>query len=113
MIVCFKTVSCPMFFSEREHVATMKQRVAEVEELNAELRNDMDACARREAEHLEFTRRVSDKHALGQSELSGLSTRLEQLDAEHRVLSEKHSTLVTSHDATVSNGFVWITQRIL
>ena len=90
--------------SEKERVATMTSRVADVEALNDELRADMDACSKREAEHLEFTRRVSDKNATVQSEHSSLRQKLSQLEDEHRLLGERFTALTAAHSTTVSQS---------
>ena len=80
----------------------MEELVTEVQELNTELRTDMDSCAKREGESLEFTRRVSDKNAQLQAENSALSTKLATTEGDCEELTGRLTTLETSASQLVS-----------
>ena len=80
----------------------MQRRVSELEELNNDLRTDIESCANREGGHLDITKRLSDANARLQSENSGLAGRLEALEAKHGELQGKYGGVSETAETLVS-----------
>ncbi len=59
----------------------------------AELREDMSACRRKEAELLEFTQKLTDKNVTLQSDLTSSEARTSALEAEHARLAGRSAEL--------------------
>ena len=80
----------------------MQRRVSELEELNNDLRSDIESCANREGGHLDITKRLSDANARLQSENSGLVARVEALEAKHGELQGKYGGVSETAETLVS-----------
>ena len=65
-------------FSVKERNTRVMERNDELEQSNKDLQAEMDGCARREQEHLEFTQKISEKNSLLQSENSTLTAKVSQ-----------------------------------
>ena len=64
------------FVREQEKTSGLTQRVSELDHANKDLTADMDGCARRENEHLDFSQKISNKNAQLQAENTALQTKV-------------------------------------
>jgi len=65
---------------EKEKAAALEVEVTRLREEGAEVQADMVACRRKEAELLEFTRKLTDKNVSLQSEFSSIEVRAKQVE---------------------------------
>ena len=90
-----------VLFSEKEKVSTLTSRNAELEAENSELQSDMSACAARELQSLEFTRRAAEQSAHLQAESSSRLADVERLMSELTQASDKCSQLLSERNELV------------
>ena len=62
--------------SVKERNKRVMDRNDELEQSNRDLQAEMDGCARREQEHLEFTKNISEKNSSLQSENTTLTAKV-------------------------------------
>ena len=72
---------------EREKAAALEVEVARLREEGGEVQADMAACRRKEAELLEFTKKLTDKNVSLQSEFSSVETHAKQMEEKESQIS--------------------------
>ncbi len=63
-------------FRVKERNARLVARNDELEQSNGDLQGEMDGCARREQEHLEFTQKISEKNSSLQADNNRLDNKV-------------------------------------
>ena len=72
---------------EREKAAALEVEVARLREEGSEVQADMAACRRKEAELLEFTKKLTDKNVSLQSEFSSVEAHAKQMEEKESQIS--------------------------